>query len=140
MLLTFILGVIGSFILSIFLTRLYINSQEDNDWFSLLFFITTIASWVFFLSLFCAGGLGGEMGFSTYKETSITNFSKSLSSDHNSMIIIYEDRPYLFNEYKIVNNFNKTTNVVIKEKISVLGVSDNWELTPIIPPQQNYDK
>ena len=111
----------------------------SNDASAFLSVLLLFAGIVGIMCVLVGGGLAGHFGFSTYTETTIpiTQFSKALSSDHNSVIIIYEGKPYLFNEYFVVNNYEKITNILVKDRESILGNQVEWNV--VIPVLQKNE-
>lgn len=84
---------------------------------------------VFTLIFVLAAGLGG--GFGCYKATEFDTkeFSKALANDHNSVTVVYKNKPYLFTDYKVVNSYDSIENVHIYYTTSVFGVENDFAVT-----------
>jgi hypothetical protein len=88
------------------------------------------------VAVLIGGGVGGAFGFNTYTETTTNNFSKALSTDHSAVTIVYNNQPYLFNQYDVVNNFDSITNITVCERYSIFGVRGDFNIK-IITPRNN---
>lgn len=61
------------------------------------------------------GGAAGLFGFRTTTEKSTMSFSKALMSDKGSVVIVYNGKPYRFEQADVVNNYDSISNIVIIE-------------------------
>lgn len=88
------------------------------------------------LALLLGGGVNGDFGYNTYKEITTTNFTKALTKDHSSVIIMYDGRPYVFTQFNIVHNYESITNILIYEKRSVFNIQTEFNIKIVTPPYQ----
>ncbi len=79
------------------------------------------------------GGVLGAFGYSTTKIYNETEFSKALSSDFSKVIIVYKNKPYIFDQYSVVNNFNSITNLGISESKSLFGCELEYKFFIVTP-------
>lgn len=85
---------------------------------------------------FILAGMTGEGGFKTYTETPTTQFTKAMAADHSSVTIVYGGKPYLYEQYNVVNNFDSITNILICEGRSVIGAQTKWDIKIVTSPNQ----
>lgn len=96
-------------------------SKTNSDAIGIPSLIIAILSSAAFIVFGVSAGVGGEWGYNTYKEYSTTEFTKALATDHSNVTIVYKNKPYVWKDYSVVHNFHSITNILIYDRISVLG-------------------
>ena len=83
-----------------------------------------ILAFVSFTAAFLFGiyaGFGGGFGFNKYTEVTTSNFTKAITTDKNSVVIVYDGKATVWPQYSVVTHFDYITNIIICERRSVLG-------------------
>jgi len=110
-------------------TAIKSNNNNVEQFSTVIAIIAFIAALIFGFS---AGALGA-FGYNTNITNTTTNFSKAITTDTNGVIIVYNNKPYLFQQIGVVSKFNSITNIFIYEEYSVLGARTKYQIRAVSP-------